>query len=387
MRGQIRKRGKTYSVVVYNGKDAKGKKKYIWETFRTEGQANKRLTELLHQIDNGTLARPKGTLGEFAEQWLKDYAKPNLAPTTYQGYEGIYRSGIGPILGNILLKDLRPSHIQEYIALKLSKNVSNTTVRHHITFLHSVLETAIKWQLLIRNPIDSVTMPKIVKHEMNILNEQQAKTILQAVQGTNYYSLFALALYTGMRKSELLALQWNDVDLLMAELSISKSSHRLNTGEYIVKSTKTAKSNRRIALSKKTCTMLKQHLKKEMNRYSKTCSKTSPKFPKDRLLFCEPDGKPLKPNTIGQHWTRLLRRLNYPHIRFHDLRHTHASWMLKKGVSPKVIQERLGHSTISTTLDIYSHVTPGMQRQAVNIFDKILTRNSDKQRQLVTNTE
>jgi integrase len=383
MRGQIRKRGKSYSVVVFNGKDANGKKKYIWETFRTSDQAQKRLTELLHQIDTGTLARPKGTLGEFTEQWLRDYAKPNLAPTTYQGYVGIYRSGIGPILGNILLKDLRPSHIQEYIALKLSKNVSNTTVRHHITFLHSVLETAIKWQLLIRNPIDSVTMPKIVKHEMNILNEQQAETILQAVQGTNYYCLFALALYTGMRKSELLALQWNDVDLLMAELTICKSSHRLNTGEYIVKSTKTAKSNRRIALSKKTCTMLKQHLKKEMNR----CSKTSLKFPKDRLLFCEPDGKPLKPNTIGQHWTRLLRRLNYPHIRFHDLRHTHASWMLKKGVSPKVIQERLGHSTISTTLDIYSHVTPGMQQQAVKIFDKILTRNSDKQRQLVTNTE
>jgi integrase len=186
-----------------------------------------------------------------------------------------------------------------------------------------------------------------------------------------------------MRKSELLALQWNDVDLLMAELTICKSSHQLNTGEYIVKSTKTAKSNRRIALSKKTCKMLKQHLKKEMNRWPKT----GPKFPKDRLLFCEPNGEPLKPNTIGQHWTRLLRRLNYPHIRFHDLRHTHASWMLKKGVSPKVIQERLGHSTISTTLDIYSHVTPGMQQQAVKIFDKILTRNSDKQRQLVTNTE
>ena len=387
MRGQIRKRGKSYSVVVFNGKDANGKKKYIWETFRTSDQAQKRLTELLHQIDTGTLARPKGTLGEFTEQWLRDYAKPNLAATTYQGYVGIYRSGIGPILGNILLKDLRPSHIQEYIALKLSKNVSNTTVRHHITFLHSVLETAIKWQLLIRNPIDSVTMPKIVKHEMNILNEQQAETILQAVQGTDYYCLFALALYTGMRKSELLALQWNDVDLLMAELTICKSSHRLNTGEYIVKSTKTAKSNRRIALSKKTCTMLKQHLKKEMNRCSKTSPKTSPKFPKDRLLFCEPNGEPLKPNTIGQHWTRLLRRLNYPHIRFHDLRHTHASWMLKKGVSPKVIQERLGHSTISTTLDIYSHVTPGMQQQAVKIFDKILTRNSDKQRQLVTNTE
>ena len=217
-------------------------------------------------------------------------------------------------------------------------------------------------------------MPKIIKHEMNILDEPQAETILQEARGTNYYSIFALALYTGMRKSELLALQWNDVDLLMAELTVSKSSHRLNTGKYVVKSTKTPKSNRRIALSPDTCIMLRQHLNTEMNR----CATAGIKFTNNRLLFCEYNGEPLKPNTVSQHWTRFLQRLNYPHIRFHDLRHTHASWMLKKGVSPKVIQERLGHSTISTTLDIYSHVTPGMQHEAVEIFDKILTSNSDK---------
>jgi integrase len=368
MRGQIRKRGKSYSVVVFAGKDTKGKKKYIWETFRTEGQAQKRLTELLHQIDNGTLARPKGTLSEFTEQWLRDYAKPNLAPTTYQGYEGIYRSGIAPVLGNILLKNLGPNHIQEYIASKLSSGLSNTTVRHHITFLHSILETAVKWQLLIRNPVDSVTMPKIVKHEMKILDEQEAERILLEVQDTKYYPIFNLALYTGVRQSELLALQWSDVDLLMAELSVSKSSHWLNTGEYIIKSTKTAKSNRRIALSPDTCIMLRQHLENEMDK----CSKSGIKFTNDRLLFCEWDGKPLNPDTVTRHWKRIIARLNYPHIRFHDLRHTHASWMLKKGISPKVIQERLGHATITTTLDIYSHVTPGMQQDAVKVFDKIL---------------
>ena len=155
-------------------------------------------------------------------------------------------------------------------------------------------------------------------------------------------------------------------------ISISKSSHRLNTGEYVIKSTKTAKSNRRIALSPDTCIMLRQHLEKEMNQ----CLKTGIKFTNDRLLFCEYNGKPLKPNTVGQHWTRLLQRLNYPHVRSHDLRHTHASWMLMKRISPKVVQERLGHASISTTLDIYSHVTPGMQREAVEIFDKILTPNS-----------
>jgi integrase len=372
MRGQIRKRGKSYSVVVFNGKDANGKKKYIWETFRTSDQAQKRLTELLHQIDTGTLARPKGTLGEFTEQWLRDYAKPNLAPTTYQGYESIYRSGIKPILGNILLKDLRPSHIQEYITSKLSTGISNTTVRHHIVFLHDILETGVKWQLLMRNPVDSVTMPKIIKHEMKILDEHQATTILMEVQGTKYYSIFSLALYTGVRQSELLALQWSDIDLLMAELSVSKSLHRLNTGEYVKTKTKTAKSSRKIALSPDTCVMLRQHLENELNK----CSESRRKFTDDRLVFCEWDGKPLNPDTITRHWKRIIERLNYPHVRFHDLRHTMASWMLMKGISPKVVQERLGHASISTTLDIYSHVTPGMQREAVEIFDKILTPNS-----------
>jgi integrase len=374
MRGQIRKRGKSYSVVVFAGKDAKGKKKYIWESFRTSDQAQKRLTELLHQIDTGTLARPKGTLGEFVEQWLRDYAKTrNLMPTTVQGYESIYRSGIKPLLGNILLKDLRPSHIQEYITSKLSTGVSNTTARHHVVFLHDVLETAVKWQLLMRNPVDSVTMPQIIKHEMKILNEQQATMILIEVHGTRYYAIFNLALYTGMRQSELLALQWSDIDLLMAELSVNKSLHRLNTGEYVKTKTKTAKSNRKIALSPDTCIMLRQHLQNEL----KKCSDSGITFTDDRLVFCEKDGKPLNPDTITRHWKRILERLNYPHIRFHDLRHTMASWMLMKGISPKVVQERLGHASISTTLDIYSHVTPGMQREAVEIFDKILTHNSN----------
>lgn len=161
----------------------------------------------------------------------------------------------------------------------------------------------------------------------------------------------------------------------MAELSMSKSSHRLNTGVYVIESTKTAKSSRRIALSPNTCVMLRQHLENEIA----LCTKLGVTFTDDRLLFCEWDGKPLKPATISQYWMRLIKRLNYPHIRFHDLRHTHASLMLKQGISPKVIQERLGHATISTTLDIYSHVTPGMQRQAVEVFDKILDQRIAKE--------
>jgi integrase len=266
------------------------------------------------------------------------------------------------------LKDLRPDHIQEYMRAKLSTGASNTTVRHHLTFLHSVLEKAVKWQLLTRNPVDAINMPKIVKHEMKILDRQQAERIFMEVKNTLYYPIYKVALYTGIRQSELLALQWKDVDLDMAELSISKGSHRLAGGKYVITPPKTAKSKRKIALSPDTCIVLRQHL----NNQKDQCSKLGVEFTNDRLLFCEFDGKPIKPNTVSQYWIRLLKRLNYPSIRFHDIRHTMASWMLIQGVNPKIVQERLGHASISTTLDIYSHVTPGMQRQAAEGFDKLL---------------
>jgi len=369
-RGCIVKRYQSsYSIKVSLGKDNAGKYKYLWQTVKgSKTDAQKRLTELLNQIDNGTLAHPKGTVGEFIEQWLRDYAKPNLSPTTYLGYKNIYSSGIAPALGNMPLKDLRPDHIQEYMRAKLSTGASNTTVRHHLTFLHSVLEKAVKWQLLTRNPVDAINMPKIVKHEMKILDRQQAERIFMEVKNTLYYPIYKVALYTGIRQSELLALQWKDVDLDMAELSISKGSHRLAGGKYVITPPKTAKSKRKIALSPDTCIVLRQHL----NNQKDQCSKLGVEFTNDRLLFCEFDGKPIKPNTVSQYWIRLLKRLNYPSIRFHDIRHTMASWMLIQGVNPKIVQERLGHASISTTLDIYSHVTPGMQRQAADGFDKLL---------------
>jgi integrase len=367
MRGQIRKRGKSYSVVVFAGKDAKGKKKYIWETFRTSDQAQKRLTELLHQIDTGTLARPKGTLGEFTEQWL-EYSKSNLRITTYMGYKNIYSSGISPKLGNILLKDLRPSHIQEYMVAKLSTGASNTTVRHHLTFLHAVLERAVKLQLLTRNPVDAISMPKIIKKEMKILDKQQAALILTELEKSPYYPIYALALCTGMRQSELLALKWKDLDLLMAELSVNKGSHRLPGGEFVITPPKTRKSKRRIPLSPDVCIMLRHHLDDQINQ----CAKTDIKFTDDRLVFCKYKGEPINPNTVSQYWTRLLKRLNCPHVRFHDLRHTAASWMIMKGVPYKTVSEILGHESIATTLDIYGHLLPGMQQEAVKVFDNIL---------------
>lgn len=151
--------------------------------------------------------------------------------------------------------------------------------------------------------------------------------------------------------------------------------HRMNTGEFIFRGTKTAKSNRLLALSPKTCVILRRHLDFEIDLYRRL----RVPFTNDRLIFCRWDGTPLIPATVRKSWKRLVKRLGIENINFHALRHSHATLLLREGISPKVISERLGHANITTTLNIYAHVTPGMQRQAVKAFDRILEKRIAKE--------
>ena len=174
----------------------------------------------------------------------------------------------------------------------------------------------------------------------------------------------------GVRQSELLALRWKDINFAKAELSVSRAMHRMKTGEFIFRGTKTSRSNRSLELSPSTCAILRRHLDSEID----LCRQLGIPFPNDRLVFCQGLGMPLKPATVRQSWKRLTGRLGIENINFHALRHTHATLLLRAGISPKVISERLGHANITTTLNIYAHVTPGMQRQAVESLDRILEK-------------
>ena len=381
MRGHIVKRSKnSYSLKVSLGKDANsGKYKYQWTTVKgTKKEAEKRLAEILHQLDNGTFMTPsKTTLGEYLEKWLKDYAKPNLSPRGYERYESISRVHLIPSLGNIPLTQLKPEHLQKHYTDKLNNGLSALTVRYHHTVLHKALQTAIKWGLVNRNVADGVDVPRARRNEMQTWDEYEINRFLETAKDSPYYTLFHTALFTGMRRSELLAIRWCDVDFIFSQISVSRSLHHLKDGSYVFTQPKSAKSKRTIALSSFAIVAFREHREKqEVIRASLGIP-----LKDDDLVFNTLEGKPLRPNTITRAWSTLATRAGVKVIRLHDARHTHASLMLKSGVHPKIVQERLGHASIQITLDTYSHVAPGLQQAAAEGFDKLVSpmyNNSSK---------
>lgn len=378
MRGHIIKRYKnSYTVVLNLGIDPTTKKrKQQWISVKgAKKDAEKRLSELLHQLDTGTFMKPgKTTLGEFLEKWLKDYAKPNLSPRGFERYQDIIRKHLMPELGSILLTQLKPEHLQKHYTTKQNDGLSARTIRYHHAVLHVALKTAVKWGLLSRNPADAVDPPRARHNEMNTWCEHEINQFLETAKGSPYYTLFYTALFTGMRRSELLGLKWSDVDFIMSQIYVNRSLHHLKDGSYIFTEPKSAKSRRTIALPPSAILLLKEHHEKQkLERAMLGIPLTD-----NDLVFSTLEGKPLRPNTVTRAWETLAVRAGIKVIRLHDARHTHASIMLKQGIHPKIVQERLGHASIQMTLDTYSHVAPGLQEAAAARFDELISRKSEK---------
>ena len=380
MRGHIVKRSKnknSWSIKISLGKDNAGKYRSQWYTVQgSKKDAEKRLSELLHQQDTGTYTKPgKQTLGDYLEHWLQDYCQPNLAPHTVQSYSFFINQHISTAIGNIPLTELKPEHLQNLYSEKLSSGrrdgtggLGNRSVRYIHTTLHKALKHAVRMGMILRNPADAVESPKVKSHEMRVMSESDLHMFLEYARSTSYYTLFYTALFTAMRRSELLALRWSDIDLRICQISVSRTLHQLHNRNIIITQTKTDKSRRLIALSPSTTLVLRDH------RHHQEVLRQTIGIPltNDDLVFCQYDGKPLLPDSVSHAWHRLAYRTGLKGIRLHDARHTHASLMLKQGIHPKIVQERLGHASIRTTLDTYSHVAPGLQQAAAKRFDDIL---------------
>jgi integrase len=203
---------------------------------------------------------------------------------------------------------------------------------------------------------------------MKTWDEFEINRFLEAASGSQYYALFYTVLFTGMRRSELLALHWQDIDFIMSQIYVNRGLHQLRDGSYVFTEPKSAHSRRTIALPPSAISLLRQyHEQKSLERSMLGSTLTD-----SDLVFSTPEGEPLRPNTVTRAWEVLAAKAGVKVIRFHDARHTHASIMLKQGIHPKIVQERLGHSSIQMTLDTYSHVAPGLQQAAAEGFDRMI---------------
>jgi integrase len=384
MRGRIikRKGSNNYTIVLQLGLDpSSGKRKQQWITAGTsKREAEKQMAKLIHELDTGTFTRPnKKTLAEYLNEWI-DSVRGNLSPRTAEGYVTIIKRII-PALGAVPITQLKPEALQKYYSDSLVNGRLNKfgglnplTVRHHHALLHRALKNAVEWGLIMRNPADMAHPPKPQPTEISIMNEGEIQEFLEAAKQTPYFHLFHTILFTGLRRSEVLALRWSDVDLLLCQLSVSRSIHRLRNRTFIFRQPKSAKGRRTVALSPAATQVLKEYRDKTaMERLieGKPLKETD-------LVFSTADGAPLRPNTISRAWSDLAKKCGISASRLHDARHSHASIMLKAGIHPRIVQERLGHSTIAITLDTYSHISPGLQEAAARRFDDALQLGHNK---------
>lgn len=374
MEGHIRKRGPgRWAVVLYLGRDpATGKEKRRWYTVRgTRRDAERLRAKLVHEFYLGTYVEPtRITLREFLTRFLEGI-RPSVAPSTYSVYEMVVRRYMLPSLGPVLLARLTPDAIQKMINRLVEeggpdgKPLSPATALKTLSVLHRALEQAVRWGLIGRNPCKLVDRPKIPRTEMQVWDEEQVRLFLaEAKRTSRYYPLYLAAVTTGMRQGELLGLRWKDVDLASGVARISQIYYR---GSF--REPKSQRSRRTVVLPE----VLVRELVELKRRQEEEKRIIGEDYNRLDLVFVQSNGKPVHVrNMIRRDFEPIMRRAGVPKIRFHDLRHTHATYLLKRGVHPKIVSERLGHSRIGTTMDIYSHVFPEMQREATRQVDRLL---------------
>ena len=377
MRGTIVTRSPGHhSIVLDKGRDpVTGKRRQEWIAVKGNYQeAEDQLDEMIHQLKHGNFIKPtKLTVREHFNQWLDSYVAPNLSPATVDLYRSVVKKHVLPSLGDIVLTELKPHAIQKIYSEKLKSGLSNRTVQIIHSILHKGLENAVKTGLILRNPMVAVECPKSQRPEMITMNETDIHLLLEFARSSPYYSLFYTLLFTGMRRSEALALKWADVDLLLLKVSVNKSLSYLNTpkdgSRILLKQPKTKKSRRNISITPSNAVVLREHHQKQDEMRQ---SLGQPLLKDDDFVFSDIRGKPYLPNSVTHAWIKLVRRCGLNGIKLHSARHSHASLLMKQGVHPKIVQERLGHASIAITLDLYSHVVPGLQEAAAMKFDEII---------------
>ncbi len=335
---------------------------------KSKKEVQEKLRHGIMQQKQGMLATgPQQTVEQFLEYWLEDVHKARIRQGTYVGYRIILDKHLIPGLGHIWLQKLTAQHVQSLYAKKLKEGFTAKRVRDMHMVLRGALGYAKRIKLVGSNVCDDVELPQSKQREIQPLTPEQAQVLLQKVREHHLEALLALALTTGMRRGEILGLRWQDIDLQKGTLQVCRAVSYFGRRGFLVGEPKTEKSKRKITLPQFVVEALKRHRTIQLA----TRLQAGATWIENDLVFSNKCGGFIVPVTLTNHFSKLLEEIGLPHMRFHDLRHSAATLLLNMGVPAKVVQEILGHSTFSTTMDRYSHVLPSMQQEAMDKMDDL----------------
>jgi len=345
----------------YDGQE-KRRRKTVYG--KTKAEVQNKLRELQHSGAMGTLAvGGKLTVAQYLEHWLNGPAKESVGQTTWPRYEQLIRLRINPFIGGIRLTLLTAMQVEQMLADLRTAGVSARGRQMAVNVLSGAMKhaTRIRPPLIPFNPVTSVAKPRPPKPEIKPFTPDQVGQLFEAALTDRLFALYLMAIDTGMREGELFAVQWDDIDFAGASVMVQRALKEVN-GKVWVEDLKTNKSRRRIDLSSATLDALSAHRKHQLAEGNA-----------GNLVFCAPEGGYLRrPNLARRLFHPLLKRAGLPRIRFHDLRHTAATLLLLADERTKVVSERLGHSSTTTTETTYQHVLPTMQKQAAARMNQIL---------------
>ena len=377
MKGHIRERSPGRWAIVLDLKDPQtGERRRKWHSFSgTKRQAQSECARLITQVESGLYQEPaKTTLADYLETWLESH-RANVAPRTFERYSQIVRATIVPHLGAASLSKLAPQQISAAYAKALRSGrrdgkggLSSRSVLHMHRVLRLALEQALQWGLILRNPADLAKPPRVERKSMLALDAAGTAALLAHFRPTRMYIPVLLAALCGLRRGEIAALRWKHIEFDGAALSVSESLEQTKAGVRR-KETKNSRA-RSVAIPALVLLELRQHRARQAEEMLKLGVRLDGDFP----VVAREDGASLQPNSLTHEFVRILAQSSLQRIRFHDLRHSHATQLLASGVHPKIAQERLGHSTIAITLDLYSHVMPGMQADAAARVDSAMSQ-------------
>jgi integrase len=382
MKGHIRERSPGHWAIVIDVRDPQaGKRKQRWYSFKgTKRQAQVECARLISEIQSGTAVDPsRMTMAAFLDRWIQ-HMQGQVSPRSHERYTEIARKNIAPLLGGLMLIKLRPEQISAAYAKALASGrrdgqggLSPRTVTHIHRVLREALQQALRWQLLTRNPADVVKPPKVERKQMKVLDTDATADLIEAARGGPLFVPIMLGVRCGLRRGEVVALRWRNVDLERGQISVVASAEQTDRGVR-EKEPKSGKG-RTVVLSATEIEELRSHRR----RQAEGLLALGVRLTDDHHVVAREDGQALQPRSLTHAFVKFVRRHGFQ-IRLHDLRHSHSTHMLAAGIHPKIAQERLGHSSVGITLDLYSHVLPGMQAEAVSRVDAVLQAALDRKK-------